>query len=430
MSNSKAQTAKDKGNAAFKSGDYPAAIGHYTAAILADKSDPTYPLNRAAAYLKLGKNQDAERDCTTTLSLNQGNVKALFRRGQARVGMEKIKEARDDFEAALKLEPKNAAVAEELKKLNVKADKAKVAHATSNSATTTPKPPTPPVRRRVPIKIIEGPNTSASPTQNPNQAPIRDGPSDSPPPSDLLSPVSSRPLAPEATSFPPPPRQVEGKPGPLTSTSDNKTATAPPAPTPAATTQEKKTFQAAKNARDAAKPTRVGGGIFRSSGQYTIFPSRGDPPISTQTTAATSVPGASGPSPSTPTENTPRRTPSTQKPPKNMVEFTRAWEAADMETRWDIISSISPASLPTVFQTSLEPSMLISILKTFRDHIDLNPGPTNVKSYLDALARVPRFGTVVLFLSADEKEIARMVWERVGVISAELSGPWRCVAKK
>lgn len=51
----KAKTAKENGNNAFKAGDYPAAIGHYTQAILADNKDVTYPLNRAAAYLKLGK---------------------------------------------------------------------------------------------------------------------------------------------------------------------------------------------------------------------------------------------------------------------------------------------------------------------------------------------------------------------------------------
>jgi hypothetical protein len=44
-----------QGNAAFKSGDYPTAIGHYTTAILANRSEPTFPSNRAAAYLKLGK---------------------------------------------------------------------------------------------------------------------------------------------------------------------------------------------------------------------------------------------------------------------------------------------------------------------------------------------------------------------------------------
>lgn len=44
-----------QGNAAFKAGDYALAIGHYTAAALADPSEPTFFLNRAAAYLKLSK---------------------------------------------------------------------------------------------------------------------------------------------------------------------------------------------------------------------------------------------------------------------------------------------------------------------------------------------------------------------------------------
>jgi Flp pilus assembly protein TadD len=48
-------TTRLQGNAAFKAGDYAAAIGHYTAAALADPSDPTFFLNRAAAYLKLSK---------------------------------------------------------------------------------------------------------------------------------------------------------------------------------------------------------------------------------------------------------------------------------------------------------------------------------------------------------------------------------------
>ena len=44
-----------QGNDAFKAGDYAAAIGAYTSAIMADPSDATFPLNRAAAYLKLFK---------------------------------------------------------------------------------------------------------------------------------------------------------------------------------------------------------------------------------------------------------------------------------------------------------------------------------------------------------------------------------------
>jgi len=100
---------------AFKAGDYPTAIGHYTEAILRDRSDATFPLNRAAAYLKLGKcvlvetyviffleiretehifrYEDAEKDCSTVLSLSIQNVKAYFRRGQARVGLGRFIEA-------------------------------------------------------------------------------------------------------------------------------------------------------------------------------------------------------------------------------------------------------------------------------------------------------------------------------------------------
>lgn len=48
-------TSLRQGNEAFKARDFPKAIGHYTAAFIADPSNPTYPLNRAAAYLKLGK---------------------------------------------------------------------------------------------------------------------------------------------------------------------------------------------------------------------------------------------------------------------------------------------------------------------------------------------------------------------------------------
>lgn len=44
-----------QGNDEFKAGKYAEAVGHYSAAIAADRNDPTFPLNRAAAYLKLGK---------------------------------------------------------------------------------------------------------------------------------------------------------------------------------------------------------------------------------------------------------------------------------------------------------------------------------------------------------------------------------------
>lgn len=46
---------KQKGNHAFASKDWATAVGHYTAAQIADPTEPTIPLNRAMAYIKLSK---------------------------------------------------------------------------------------------------------------------------------------------------------------------------------------------------------------------------------------------------------------------------------------------------------------------------------------------------------------------------------------
>lgn len=46
--------------------------------------------------------EGAERDCTTVLSLSKSNVKALFRRGQARISMGKLLEAQEGFSVILR----------------------------------------------------------------------------------------------------------------------------------------------------------------------------------------------------------------------------------------------------------------------------------------------------------------------------------------
>jgi hypothetical protein len=38
-----------------------------------------------------------------------------------------------------------------------------------------------------------------------------------------------------------------------------------------------------------------------------------------------------------------------------------------------------------------------------------------VLAYMDSFAKVPRFGTVVLFLSKAEKEVAKRVWDLLGI---------------
>ncbi|KAF8636231.1 hypothetical protein AX17_003717 [Amanita inopinata Kibby_2008] len=419
MTNPKAQAAKEKGNAAFKSGDFPNAIGHYTDAILADRSDPTFPLNRAAAYLKLGKNEDAERDCTTVLRLNASNVKALFRRSQARLALGKLLDSRQDLTDALAIEPANASVREELTKVEqaVAAEKQKKSKAQavrpSVPTAVTPAQP-PPKRRRVPITIVD---PRLPPTQTPSQP---SQPSPSPPaPSptkpteaekkDTLTPISTRSLKPPAPAPSPAPASTP----PSSSPSRGEEPT--PTPTPTLTSS----FKEAKQARDQVKAGRVGGGIFRANGESKVVPVRdasGMPqPTTTTTTATKKKEKEKGKGKEKTGEEKSTKYPATM----SMFNFTKAWEGsvASTEDRWKLITSIPPESIQSMCKSSLEPSLFISIIDVFL-HILKSQSNTElgelVKRYLEGFSRVPRFSTVLLFLSGEEKGRVREVWRMVG----------------
>ncbi|KAH9955231.1 hypothetical protein BC827DRAFT_1237872 [Russula dissimulans] len=390
-------TSKEKGNAAFKTGDYAAAIGHYTAAALADPSDPTFFLNRAAAYLKLSKNQDAERDCTTVLGLsNNKNVKALYRRAQARVALQKLGEAHNDLQTALKLEPNSEAVKVELARVDglivsgkAKSRSAPIEVSAPLSTSSPPSSAAPPKRRRVPIAIIDD-DASPPPSTSATSAHRADG--------DLLNPISSRALSP--STAPSPKLTPEAAP-----------STQKPKPT---------SFTEAKQARDAKSVGRVGGGIFRMSGNDTVFKTREVPaPAPT----AADPPPPKGPDPAT---TIIASAPIASVAPSTLFEFTRAWDhipISDTAARWGLLNTHSPASLPALFGASLEPALLASFVPVLAAvSIPAVPGQhkaaphdavVRVREFMCALTQVSRFRTVVQFLSRAEQSSARAVWEAV-----------------
>ncbi|EKM50558.1 uncharacterized protein PHACADRAFT_213473 [Phanerochaete carnosa HHB-10118-sp] len=77
--------------------DYEGAVKCYTDAIRLDASDPNYPLNRCFAYLRLGRWIDAEHDATAVLTLDDHNLKALYRRSLARKEWKDFTGARADL---------------------------------------------------------------------------------------------------------------------------------------------------------------------------------------------------------------------------------------------------------------------------------------------------------------------------------------------
>ncbi|KAI0699139.1 hypothetical protein BC835DRAFT_1461661 [Cytidiella melzeri] len=388
------QDAKEKGNAAFKSGDFIGAIGHYTVAMFADPKNATYPLNRAAAYLKLGKNEDADRDCTRVIELDGKNVKGWFRRGQARAALARLDDAKKDFERVLQLEPQNSAAQQEVKKvtqaiqerdfkLKKKAAPRGISTPVPSSSTAVPR------RRRVPITIIDTDESSShSPTfKDASPAPVE---------KDFLQAVSTRPL-------------------------DGAKASSSAIPT-TSNVKKSTTFKEAKQAREAQQ-TRPGGGIFRRDGQHTLFDTRSTtssaPPLKHDDSPSTNAEATSPlltPPPNTASAKPPPAPFVTNGFPMTLVNFNRNWDLLRTpEARWDFFQQLPPTSLPSLFKTSLEPSNLVSMLKTFQ-HVLQSPSASLdtkmcIQEYLVNLARVSRFGTLMLFMSADERRLVKDVWD-------------------
>ena len=87
-------------------------------------------------------------------------------------------------------------------------------------------------------------------------------------------------------------------------------------------------------------------------------------------------------------------------------------------------------ALSSLFKTSLEPGLFVSIVAVFEAVLDSaakDDVSVVVEAYMHAFGKVDRFGTVVLFLSKEEKARVRRVWEMLGVALGEEDAAWKPV---
>ncbi|XP_077990089.1 sperm-associated antigen 1-like [Glandiceps talaboti] len=110
----KFQIMKDEGNDKVKQGLYEEAITCYTDCIAVDDKQPVSYTNRALCYLKTNQPLKAETDCSTALGLEPDNIKAYFRRGQARKALQHYKDSLHDLSRLLQIQPSNSAAKKEL----------------------------------------------------------------------------------------------------------------------------------------------------------------------------------------------------------------------------------------------------------------------------------------------------------------------------
>lgn len=117
-----ASSLKERGNAAFRAGDWPEALRCYTSALNAhrenDRDKSVLYKNRAAVYNKLGQHEDAVRDCCASLDIVADDPKALYRRCAAYELLGRHEEAYADAKRCLASDPANREIQPVLARLH------------------------------------------------------------------------------------------------------------------------------------------------------------------------------------------------------------------------------------------------------------------------------------------------------------------------
>ncbi|XP_019429178.1 PREDICTED: RNA polymerase II-associated protein 3 isoform X1 [Lupinus angustifolius] len=100
-------------------------------------------------------------------------------------------------------------------------------------------------------------------------------------------------------------------------------------------------------------------------------------------------------------------------PPTTAYQFEASWRSfsGDRALQTRLLKAISPHELPKIFRNALSSALLIDIIKCVASFFieDVGLGV----SYLEHLAKVPRFDMIVMCLSSTDKDVLRKIWDEV-----------------
>lgn len=116
--------AKERGNTAFRVGDFPLAIKEFEECVKRDPTNAPYHNNLAAAYLKMGVFNDAKREVERSLELDRNYVKAWAKKGDIEFFMKEYHKSMDSYKAGLAIEPDNSLCKQGLQKTMMKIQEA------------------------------------------------------------------------------------------------------------------------------------------------------------------------------------------------------------------------------------------------------------------------------------------------------------------
>lgn len=114
----KAVGYKLQGNKFVQQKNWNKAIAAYNKAIQIFPYDAVFYANRALCYLKQDNLYSAEADCSSAIQMDENYVKAYLRRATARIALKQYREAKQDVEKILMLEPSDKEAKELLRQVN------------------------------------------------------------------------------------------------------------------------------------------------------------------------------------------------------------------------------------------------------------------------------------------------------------------------
>jgi stress-induced-phosphoprotein 1 len=118
LDDNKAEEAKQRGNARFRSQNWAEAVKEYEEAVKRAPKNATIRNNLAAALCKVGDFNGAKRHVDVALELDPQYVKAWVRKGDIEVLMKENHKAMESYKKGLDLEPDNKACIEGLRKVS------------------------------------------------------------------------------------------------------------------------------------------------------------------------------------------------------------------------------------------------------------------------------------------------------------------------
>lgn len=355
-----AASEKELGNEYFKQKKFREAIESYSRSIALSPTSVAFA-NRAMAYIKLKRFEEAENDCTEALNLDDRYVKAYSRRATARKELGKLKASMADSEFAVRLEPNNQELRKqytETKALYEKEIAKKISGPLKNS-----------------VQEIQGLGNSEMGTNN-----ARGDRS-----------VSNNAQDAAATAH-------------GTQTKDGKGKSCD-RPLIAVKHTDIKSMSIEKETREhLLDGSREGPGLSPNNGitkkdhgvghKHELKASMQD----LASRAASRVMATAGQSITL---------------PKTAYEFEVSWRALsdDCAKQTQLLKTIPPDTLPQIFKSALSVPILIDIIKCtttfFKEDTELAVG------ILDNLAKVPRFDMIVMCFSAMDRSELRRIWEEV-----------------